>query len=155
MPRRVDEIEHELLPLMLMKHRYGRGLDGDSALAFQVHVIENLVLKLALRDRPRAHQQPVRQRALPMVYMCDNRKIPYLHSEPPILRAGHPIVISPRLSVARPRLNTKTPRHEVHVGALGSQRPIGCSGHYSENQSRLLPTQFAWFNELLLGPSCP
>ena len=49
MPRRVDEIEHELFAVMLMEDGDGRRLDGDPALALQVHVIEHLVLESRVR----------------------------------------------------------------------------------------------------------
>ena len=58
---RVDEVEHELLAVVLVEDGDGRGLDGDAALALQVHVVEDLVLELALGDGPGAHEQAVGQ----------------------------------------------------------------------------------------------
>src|SRR6185312_14420558 len=54
---------------------HGLRLDGDAALALDVHRIEHLVVELALRHRPAAQQQPVGQRALAVVDMGDDREI--------------------------------------------------------------------------------
>ena len=45
---------------------------GDVAFAFQVHVVEDLLLEFAFGDRTRAHEQPVGQGALAVVDMCDD-----------------------------------------------------------------------------------
>jgi hypothetical protein len=66
-PRRIDEVQHELFTVMLVEHRHRAGLDRDAAFALQIHVIEHLVLELALGDGAGAHQQPVGQRALAVV----------------------------------------------------------------------------------------
>ncbi len=50
-------------------------LDGDAALALEVHRIEELFLELALRERAGALQQPIGQRRLAVIDMRDNRKI--------------------------------------------------------------------------------
>ena len=65
---------------MLVEDGDGRGLDGDAALALQVHVVEDLVLELALGDGPGAHEQAVGQRALAVVNVGDDREIANLHS---------------------------------------------------------------------------
>ena len=53
---RVDEVQHELLAVVFMEHRHGRRLDRDASFPLQIHVVQNLVLELALRDRPGPHQ---------------------------------------------------------------------------------------------------
>ncbi len=54
---------------------YRARLDGDAALAFQVHRIEELLLEFALRERAGALQQPIGKRRLAMIDMRDDRKI--------------------------------------------------------------------------------
>ena len=53
------------------------GLDGDPALFLNVHVIKDLRRHLTLSQPPGVLDQPIRQRALPMVDMGDNRKVAY------------------------------------------------------------------------------
>ena len=76
MARRVHEIEHVGLAVergVVEPHRLR--LDGDAALALDVHGIEHLVVELALGHRATAHQQPIGQRALAVVDMGDDREI--------------------------------------------------------------------------------
>ena len=49
--------------------------DGDAPFSFEVHRVEKLVLKIALADGFGAEQELVRQSALAMIDMGDNRKI--------------------------------------------------------------------------------
>src|SRR4029079_795089 len=53
----------------------GRGLDGDAALAFQVHAVHELGLALAIGERVRRIEEAVGQRRLAMVYVGDDRKV--------------------------------------------------------------------------------
>jgi hypothetical protein len=69
-------------PVVFMKDGDGRGLDGDPALALEVHVVEDLLLELALGDGAGAHEQPVGERALAVVDVGDDREIPNLHTSP-------------------------------------------------------------------------
>ena len=80
MPRRINKIQHERHAVMVMKNRNRRRFNRDSPFTFQVHVIEHLVLKFALRDRPGPHEQPIGQRALTMVDMRDDREVTNLHA---------------------------------------------------------------------------
>jgi hypothetical protein len=50
---RVDEVELVLITAVDVPDGRGGGLDGDPALPFQVHVVEQLLVGLALRDRLR------------------------------------------------------------------------------------------------------
>ena len=59
----------------LVKHGDRMRLDGDAALLFQVHRIEQLVLHLARGDGSGPMQQSVRKRRLPMVNMGDDAEI--------------------------------------------------------------------------------
>ena len=51
-------------------------LDGDAALAFEVHRIQHLLAHLPFLQRARRLQQPIRQRRLAVVNVRDDAKIP-------------------------------------------------------------------------------
>ena len=69
--------------------------DGDAALAFQVHRIENLRHHLALRQRASGLEQAVGERRLAVVDVRDDRKIPdesWIHAaEGPKLQLSHTV----------------------------------------------------------------
>ncbi len=52
-------------------------LDGDAALALQIHGVEHLFLHLPGRQRAGELEQTVGERALAVVDMSDNREISY------------------------------------------------------------------------------
>ena len=56
-------------------HMHRLGLDGDAALAFQLHAVQNLLHHLALLENARRFQNAVSQRGLAMVNMGDNAEI--------------------------------------------------------------------------------
>ena len=73
---RVDQIE--LVGLAVVRgvhHADGVGLDGDAALALQVHGVEDLGLHLARGERSGQLQQAVRQRGFTVVDMRDDGKV--------------------------------------------------------------------------------
>ncbi len=70
-PGRVDEIE--LVGLPFDAHRLG--LDGDPALALQIHRVEYLLTHVAARDGVRELEDPIGQRRLPMVDVGDDREV--------------------------------------------------------------------------------
>ena len=74
-PGRVDQVQLVDLAVERVIDRHGPGLDRDPALALQVHVVEQLLAKLALRDRPRLEQELVGQRALAVIDVSDDREI--------------------------------------------------------------------------------
>ena len=55
----------------------GVGLDGDAALAFQIHGIEHLLHHFALAERARGFEETVGKRAFTVVDMRDDREIAY------------------------------------------------------------------------------
>ncbi len=79
MPGGVDEVEHVLLAVVHMHHRDGRRLDGDAALAFEVHRIELLGLGLAIGDGVGGLEEPVGERGLAVVDMRDNGEVSDMH----------------------------------------------------------------------------
>ena len=75
-PRRVNQVQLIRLAVFgRVKHRDRVRLDGDAALFFEVHRIEQLILHFARRNRARAMQEPVRQRRLPMINMGNDAEI--------------------------------------------------------------------------------
>jgi hypothetical protein len=76
MARRIDEVELILLAVLaLVVQPHCLRLDGDAALALDVHVVEDLRLHLTLRQRARILDQTVRNRRLAMVDVRDDREI--------------------------------------------------------------------------------
>ena len=76
MTRRINEIELVHLPLIRIFHLYGMALDRDAPLALQIHIIQHLLLKIPVGQRSRLQQQLVGQRALPVIDMGYDTKIP-------------------------------------------------------------------------------
>ena len=68
----VDQVQFIHLAVERVIDRHGPGLDGDPTLALEIHVIEQLLAKLALRDRTGLQQQLVGQRALAVVDVGDD-----------------------------------------------------------------------------------
>ncbi len=74
--RSVDEVELIFMTVLrLVVQAHGLGLDRDAALTLEIHIIEDLVLHLALRQRPRALYQTIRDRRFAVIDMGDNREI--------------------------------------------------------------------------------
>ena len=71
----VDQVQFVHLAVERVIDRHGPGLDGDPALALEIHVVEQLLAKLALGDRAGLEQQLVGQRALAVVDVGDDREI--------------------------------------------------------------------------------
>ena len=74
-PGRVDQVQLVDLAIERVIDRDGPRLDRDPSLALQVHVVEQLLAKLALGDRAGLEQELVGQRALAVVDVGDDREI--------------------------------------------------------------------------------
>ena len=75
-PGSIDQVEHvafAVLGRVVEPHR--ARLDRDSALALEVHRIEELILRLAHRERAGALEDPIGERGLAVIDMRDDRKI--------------------------------------------------------------------------------
>ena len=120
MTGRIDQIQLVKLAVESVIDGDGAGLDGDPAFAFEVHVVEKLFTKLALRDRSGLEQKLVGQGAFTVVDMCHNREVADIfrvehHNEIQVHQEkeglGHPIrwPIGPDASVMRVCVVKKTP----------------------------------------------
>ena len=75
-PRGIDEIHVIDLPVIgFVLHAHRTRLDGDAAFALQIHIVEQLLFHLALRNRFALLKQAVGKRGFAMVDMGDDRKI--------------------------------------------------------------------------------
>ena len=76
MTRGIDKVERICLAVVrAVDERHSMRLDGDAALALQVHVVEDLVFHVALRDRLGLLQNAVGKRAFAVVNMCNDAEI--------------------------------------------------------------------------------
>ena len=76
-PRGVDQVEAVgLAVLRPVVEGDGVGLDRDPPLALEVHRVQELVLLLAVGDRPAPLEKTVREGRLPVVDVGDDREIP-------------------------------------------------------------------------------
>src|SRR5690606_13449085 len=73
---RVDEVQLVLEPVLrLVREAHRLGLDGDPALALELHLVEELVLLLALGQRAGRLEDAVGQRALAVVDVRDDGEV--------------------------------------------------------------------------------
>ncbi len=78
----VDQVENVILAMKFILHLNGMTFNGNAALPLQIHIIQQLCLHITVCYRPRRLQQPVSQRALPMINMRYDAKISnVLHKE--------------------------------------------------------------------------
>src|SRR3989337_1274243 len=76
MPRGIDQVEH-ILPAVLppVVHPDGLGLDGDTPLPLDVHLVEQMIHFLPARELTRDFTQPVCEGGFPVVDMGDDGKV--------------------------------------------------------------------------------
>ena len=79
MSRSVDEVEQILDTILLIFHLNGMALDGNAALAFQIHVVKHLVL--GNLNGLGVFQHTVSQSRLAVVYMGNDAEVPYVLHE--------------------------------------------------------------------------
>ena len=76
MARCVGEVELIMLAILgSVFHRDGMGLDGDAALALEVHGVEHLLLGLALLDRSCDLQKAIGKSRFTVVDVSDDAKV--------------------------------------------------------------------------------
>ena len=72
----VDQVERVLFPVLRgIENLHGAGLDGDAALALEIHVVEQLALHLSRAHGVALFEQAVRQRGLAVVDVRDDGKV--------------------------------------------------------------------------------
>ena len=76
MAGRVDQVEDIVLAVVrLVVQAHGLGLDGDAALALDIHIVEHLLGHLALGKAARRLDQTIGQRRFAVVDMGHDREI--------------------------------------------------------------------------------
>ena len=76
MPGRVDQVDLVVAAVERgVVHAHRRRLDGDAALALQIHAVEQLLLHIAVADGVRELQHPVGERAFAVIDVGNNAKI--------------------------------------------------------------------------------
>ena len=60
---------------MFHLHRHGAGFDGDAALAFEIHVVEDLILHLAFGDGAGVLKQSIGERAFAVIDVSDDAEV--------------------------------------------------------------------------------
>ena len=77
MARRIDQVEHIVLPILCTIGKGDRlALDRDPPLVLNIHVVQDLILEVPGRNNTRILNQAVCQRRLSMVDVRDNAEIP-------------------------------------------------------------------------------
>ncbi len=72
----VDEVQLVVLPVLgAVAHADGLGLDGDPALALELHVVEELRLRVPLADRAGVLEEPIGERGLAVIDVRDDREV--------------------------------------------------------------------------------
>ena len=72
----VDQVEDVLLPIgRCVVHAGGLELDRDAPLPLQIHVVEELVLHVAVGDRARVLEQPVGQGRLAVIDVGNDAEV--------------------------------------------------------------------------------
>ena len=96
MTRRIDEVQ--LIGLSISSviiEGHALGFDGDSALALDVHGVQNLLLHLSVGEAPAMLDEPVSQRRLAMVDMGNDGEVPN------VVEIGH--VATPENPLGKPK----------------------------------------------------
>jgi hypothetical protein len=78
--RGIDQIELIELVFELITHLDRAGFNGDASLAFQVQIIQQLFFHFSFGHRAGKLQQPVGQRAFPVIDVGDDAKVAYVLS---------------------------------------------------------------------------
>ena len=87
MARGIDEIELITLPILrVIQKGDALGLDGDAALALQIHGIQDLFLHFPQFQAPAELDEPVRQRGFAVINVRDNGEVTYKPHEKVTIR---------------------------------------------------------------------
>ena len=78
MPGRVDQVQHPLFASICIVHLDRMALDGDSALAFEIHIVEHLGLHVFGGYRIGVLEQSVGEGTFPVVDVGDDAEVAYV-----------------------------------------------------------------------------
>jgi hypothetical protein len=94
----VDQVELVLLAVLgLVDEGHGVALDGDAALALDVHRVENLIAELAVFDPTTALDQAIGQRGLAVVDVGDDAEIANSVQNEPLTANPAAVIGSPTI----------------------------------------------------------
>src|SRR5665213_883263 len=135
MSRGVDEVELVALPVLgVIQERDALGLDGDAALAFQIHRVQHLFLHLPGVQASAELDQPVRQRGFAVIDVRNDGEVTYKPHEKGTVRRAESLAagahyIEGRAAVsAKPKGIAESAAVPGHPGAAGtppSRPPAG------------------------------
>ena len=74
-PWRIDQVQLVALTVTLIVHDHGAGFDRDTALTFQVHVVQQLLLHVAKLDGACCFQETIGERAFAVIDVSDDAKV--------------------------------------------------------------------------------
>src|SRR5438128_4382044 len=125
MAGRIDEIENVILAVFrVVIQPHGFGLDRDTALALEVHRVEDLCGHFTLCERAREFEQAVRKRGFAMIDMSDDRKISYMrecHNQR-LIHSGRS-----RASIAAPIMPASGHNFDCTIRQSRNEQPKACS----------------------------
>ena len=122
-PGRIDEVENVPAAVGAGPRQPDRlALDGDAALALDIHPVEVLCAHLAARDDPGELEHPVRERGLPVIDVRDDAEVPDdVHGRVPVGRRRPGRGRGP--STVRQGLSAHCCHQDFHQGRFGLRRP--------------------------------
>ena len=79
MARRVNQVQNVIFSIMgVVGQGYGIAFDRDAALPFNIHIVENLILKISLIADTGKLNQTVGKSGLAVINMCDDTEVSYV-----------------------------------------------------------------------------
>ena len=139
--RGVNQVESILLAFIVILHLNGMALDGDATLALKVHVVEHLCLQVLCLYGVGIFKQTVGKRALSVVDMRYNAKIPYIFHSKKVYYL--PIIIYTLCSWA----TALSRRIHIARATNAHSAPISCK--FSKKCANHKPSAIVYFGALM------
>ena len=128
-PGRVDQVEHVLLAVVARVVQPDRmRLDGDAALALEVHRVEHLRLHLARLQRAGDLEKAVGQRRLAVIDVGDDREVADVAEGPCVDWGADPLYRSLRSPLGLRCSRRRAPRVEHYRSRRAARIAAGTAG---------------------------